>query len=101
MTHSSADGLVICASCRSGLVMSRQGHYVRDPFRRHSTISARQLRLQSHPLNRVLRDAGVLTPSFTAIAVLTLVGLTSLNWGPVSGQLNQIRNFVEMKSPAK
>ncbi|MEB3293711.1 MAG: hypothetical protein VKJ24_11180 [Synechococcales bacterium] len=99
INQSPTDGLLICARCQAGFVTSRQGNYVRDPFRKPAPPSAKRIRLQSHPLTRLLRDARVLTPSFAAIAMgLTVLGLTSLHWAPLSGSLNQIRNFVEMKS---
>ncbi|MER3433206.1 MAG: hypothetical protein C4288_07215 [Leptolyngbya sp. ERB_1_1] len=54
----SVGGLLTCPHCRSRLVVSLSGHYVRDPFRTKK-LSSQQLRKQSRPIARILRDSGI------------------------------------------
>lgn len=55
-------GLYICPYCHQRLVVSKSGHYVRDPFKLKPFISSQLLRRQSHPLARVMRDFGSAKP---------------------------------------
>ena len=73
-------GLLTCPVCRERLVISRSGHYVRDPFTLKHTVIERSLRRNSHPFFRILRD---LRPTrsniWLAIAIgAMLLGLTSV-----------------------
>ncbi|WP_072218005.1 hypothetical protein [Leptolyngbya sp. NIES-2104] len=54
----SVGGLLTCPHCRSRLVVSLSGHYVRDPFRTKK-LSSQQLRKQSRPIARIFRDSGL------------------------------------------
>lgn len=49
-------GLFICPNCHSHLVISRSGHYVRDPFTIKQLTVGRMIRRQSKPLARIRRD---------------------------------------------
>jgi hypothetical protein len=87
-----------CSHCRSQLVVGLHGQFVRDPFVRRGAPSGRQLRRQSSPLARLLRDvqpplavilgSALLLGSATSL-LRTLQGqtplpqaLTSLKLGP-------------------
>ncbi|OCQ99691.1 hypothetical protein BCD67_14865 [Oscillatoriales cyanobacterium USR001] len=62
-------GLFICPNCHSHLVISRSGHYVRDPFAIKQLTVGRMLRRQSRPLARIRRDLG-----FKHLSLLALLG---------------------------
>ncbi|MGC9526736.1 MAG: hypothetical protein ACP5D7_14475 [Limnospira sp.] len=49
-------GLFTCPNCHTHLVISKSGHYVRDPFALQQWAMGRMLRRQSHPLARIGRD---------------------------------------------
>jgi hypothetical protein len=68
-------GLLTCKHCRSRLVVSMNGHFVRDPFSRRRTPSPSQLRRQSWPIARLLRDAQ--SPLVALVGVLLFLGLTA------------------------
>jgi hypothetical protein len=69
-------GLLTCNHCRSRFVVGINGHCVRDPFSRpKSTPSPSQLRRQSWPIARLLRDAQ--SPLTALIGVLLFLGLTA------------------------
>jgi hypothetical protein len=69
-------GLLTCTHCRSRFVVGINGHCVRDPFSRpKSTPSPSQLRRQSWPLARLLRDAQ--SPLAVLMGVLLFLGLTA------------------------
>ena len=78
-------GLRVCPHCGSRLVASGTGHYVRDPFR-WQLPSVKILRLQSHPISRLVRDSGLRTPSsiVALIASLFLLGITTAYSGNIS-----------------
>jgi len=65
----SVGGLLTCPHCRSRLVVSLSGHYVRDPFRTKK-LSSQQLRKQSRPIARILRDSGIAKHS----SLLAIIG---------------------------
>lgn len=72
-------GLFICPHCRSNLVISWSGHYVRDPFAtlQHQTLG-QVLRRQSHPLARLGRDLGLRQcwPFLALMGSAIILGLT-------------------------
>ncbi|MCU0549586.1 MAG: hypothetical protein MUC48_09590 [Leptolyngbya sp. Prado105] len=75
----SVSGLLTCRHCRSRLVVSIHGHYVRDPFSaKKSKPSTRQLRKQSRPIARILRDSGIAkhSPLITILSGLILAGFS-------------------------
>ncbi|NJM46429.1 MAG: hypothetical protein HC860_09815 [Alkalinema sp. RU_4_3] len=68
-------GLLTCTHCRSRFVVGINGHCVRDPFsRRKSTPTSSQLRRQSWPIARFLRDAQA---PLVVVGVLLFLGLTA------------------------
>jgi hypothetical protein len=73
-------GLLTCPHCRSRLVVSWSGHYVRDPFTLRQLSVEQSLRRGNHPLFRLWRQAT--TPrSLLLWAVLTstlFIGMTTL-----------------------
>lgn len=76
--HRLLNGLLTCPQCRERFVVSRSGHFVRDPFTLKQLADSRTLRRQSHPFARILRDFGLARhPSLLAIAsTAVLLGLT-------------------------
>jgi len=76
--HRLLNGLLTCPQCRERFVISRSGHFVRDPFTLKQLTDSRTLRRQSHPFARILRDFGLARqPSLVAIASsVMLLGLT-------------------------
>ena len=63
-------GLFTCPHCHTHFVMSRSGHYVRDPFCLHQLGVAQMLRRQSHPFARIRRDLS-LTKGLPILAVIS------------------------------
>lgn len=61
-------------------MVSRNGHFVRDPFRLRQAKLERSLRRESHPFYRILRDLN-LTRSPVWVAVL--VSLLLLGMGTI------------------
>jgi hypothetical protein len=53
------NGHWVCPCGQSRIVISPHGQFVRDPFRPSSNISIQQLRRQSRPLSRLLRDTPI------------------------------------------
>nr|WP_290221439.1 hypothetical protein [Trichocoleus desertorum] len=76
--HRLLNGLLTCPQCRERFVVSRSGHFVRDPFTLKRLADSRTLRRQSHPFARILRDFGLArNPSLLAIASsVVLLSLT-------------------------
>jgi hypothetical protein len=90
-------------------VVSRNGHFVRDPFTLKQLTDSRTLRRQSHPFSRILRDFGLAKhPSLLAIAStivllsVTLAAVTDWTVPQTSwkGMVNQITEMVEIDDPA-
>ncbi|HTL90400.1 MAG TPA: hypothetical protein VL134_13450 [Leptolyngbya sp.] len=72
----SVGGLLTCPQCRSRLVVSLSGHYVRDPFAVRKSarkLSAQQLRKQSRPIARILRDSGIAKHSSLIVILSSLL----------------------------
>ncbi|MDB9482322.1 hypothetical protein PN476_06785, partial [Dolichospermum circinale CS-537/05] len=49
-------GLFTCPYCQEKLVVCQSGHYVRDPFIWRQMMISSDLRRQSRPLARMIRD---------------------------------------------
>ncbi len=71
--HRLLRGLLTCQYCRERLVVSRSGHYVRDPFTFKQLMAEQRLRQQSHPLARIWRDCQ--RPNSLLIAIISGVVL--------------------------
>jgi hypothetical protein len=86
LTPEMVTGLLTCPHCRSRFVVSMSGHCVRDPFLRRRAPSPSQLRRQSWPIARFLRDAQI--PIAASVAIL-LLGMTAT---PLRDRLPLARN---------
>ncbi len=62
-------GLFTCPYCQERLVVSRSGHYVRDPFTLKQMMISSALRRQSRPLARIIRDFVLLKRPVVALAL--------------------------------
>jgi hypothetical protein len=78
-------GHLICPYCQSRFVLSTHGQFVRDPFRREPTISIQQLRRQSRPLARLIRDAQA--PLRTIAGGVAIFAIGALTWTGVAGKI--------------
>ena len=107
------NGLLTCPHCRSRLVVSLSGHYVRDPFsakRPRPAETSRKLRQQSRPWARILRDSGIskhspliamvsglIVVSFT-MSLLSRVGVQEV---PLQNLVDQITNLTESSEESR
>lgn len=94
------EGLLVCPSCGSRLVVSGSGHFVRDPFRWNARVASKLLRHQSHPLARLMRDSGF-TPQSSVLVVfvsLLLLGITAAYSGSFSKMVDQLPKLEQMRS---
>ncbi|BAY61705.1 hypothetical protein NIES22_17720 [Calothrix brevissima NIES-22] len=62
-------GLYSCPYCQEKLVVCPSGHYVRDPFTIKQMMVSAELRRQSSPLARIVRDFLFLKRPAIALAV--------------------------------
>ncbi|BAY07438.1 hypothetical protein [Calothrix sp. NIES-2098] len=77
-------GLFSCPYCQEKLVVCQSGHYVRDPFTLKQMMVSSALRRQSSPLARIIRDFVFLKRPVVALAVgsvmlLSTIALTQQN----------------------
>ncbi len=84
------NGRLVCPYCNSNLVVSPHGQFVRDPFARAALISTEQLRRQSGPLARILRD--IQSPLRLFLGGLALLAITGLTWTSFVDQTAEWRN---------
>jgi hypothetical protein len=83
-------GLLTCQQCRTRLVVSWSGHYVRDPFTLKCLATEQRLRRESRPIARIYRDFALICRPLVLLALLgSVVGgavavshLTVLNPSP-------------------
>ncbi len=87
LTPEMVTGLLTCPHCRSRFVVSMSGHCVRDPFLRRKAPSPSQVRRQSWPIARFLRDAQL--PIAASLSALLLLGMTA---APLRDRLPAPRN---------
>ncbi|MBE9031535.1 hypothetical protein IQ266_17520 [filamentous cyanobacterium LEGE 11480] len=78
------NGRLVCPCCNASLVVSGNGQFVRDPFTREQLISIQQLRRQSRPLARLLRD--MQTPLRTLLGGVAIVAIGGLAWANFVGE---------------
>ncbi|BAZ03733.1 hypothetical protein [Calothrix sp. NIES-3974] len=71
-------GLFSCPYCQEKFVISKSGHYVRDPFVFKQVALATTLRRQSHPLARIIRDLLFMQRPVVAFLLGTAVLLGTL-----------------------
>ena len=95
-------GLFACPHCRSRLVISWSGHYVRDPFTLRQIAIGRALRRQSHPLARFLRDfkadrqaSLVVVAVSAALLGCSFLGLQKWHRPPFANFLERITHWLE------
>ena len=99
--HRLLNGLLTCPQCRERFVISRSGHFVRDPFTLKRRTDSRTLRRQSHPFARILRDFGLAkSSSWVAIAssavLLGFTLVTVLDWDvPQSSLRGAVKQLVD------
>jgi hypothetical protein len=88
------NGHLVCPYCQSSFVISHHGQFVRDPFRRAPLVSIQQLRRQSRPLSRLLRDHQLsLRIIGGGLALLTIGSLAWTNFNrPVSHESMPIQH---------
>jgi hypothetical protein len=67
-------GLYTCPNCKTQLVVCWSGHFVRDPTTSYHYNFAVNLRRQSQPLVRAMRDIGIV-PIIGLISAIALGGL--------------------------
>lgn len=101
-------GLFSCPYCQERLVISKSGHYVRDPFTLRQIAISSLIRRESRPLARILRDFGILKRPAAILALgsaiifgMTAVTLESLNEErqPSSEQSEQVTDPDPPDSP--
>ncbi len=82
------NGLLTCPYCRQRLVVSVNGHYVRDPFVFRPRVTSQMLRRQSRPIARILRDSGISKHSslLALLGSLLFLGFTMAAVNEVSHQ---------------
>ncbi len=68
-------GLFTCPYCQEKLVVCQSGHYVRDPFIWRQMMISSDLRRQSRPLARIIRDFIAIKRPLLSLAVGTVVFL--------------------------
>jgi uncharacterized protein YbaR (Trm112 family) len=71
-------GLFTCPYCQEKLVVCKSGHYVRDPFTWKQIFISSALRRQSRPLARIIRDLVLLQRPLVALAMGSVILLTTL-----------------------
>jgi len=72
------NGLYTCPNCKTRLVVCWSGHFVRDPVTSRRHTFAVNLRRQSQPLARAMRDIGVV-PIIGLMGAIALGGLVLAN----------------------
>ncbi|MGL5080563.1 MAG: hypothetical protein ACRC8A_03665 [Microcoleaceae cyanobacterium] len=69
-------GLFTCPHCHTHFVISKSGHFVRDPFCFQKWAAGHMLRRQSHPIARISRDLRLTRGLSLAAVISSLVFLT-------------------------
>lgn len=98
-------GLYTCPHCQEKLVVCWSGHYVRDPHNcKQQVVIAHQLRRQSQPWARIIRDLGFLKRPSVLVALgsaillgVSVISLESLNRQPsqLEGTVEQVTKIVD------
>lgn len=68
-------GLFTCPYCQEKLVVCQSGHYVRDPFIWRQMMISSDLRRQSRPLARMIRDFISIKRPFLSLVLGSVVFL--------------------------
>lgn len=93
--HRILNGLLTCPHCRAKFVVSRSGHFVRDPFTLRRLDLSRTIRRQSHPLARICRDVGLSRPP-SLVALLGGAIALGLAWTAIQDRVGWQGLFPEL-----
>ena len=87
------NGLYTCPNCKTRLVVCWSGHFVRDPATSHHRKFTLNLRRQSRPLARAMRDIGI-------VPIIGLVGAIALGGLMLANGFGQLPDRPESQRPS-
>ncbi|MEY3401376.1 MAG: hypothetical protein AN487_06610 [Anabaena sp. CRKS33] len=95
-------GLFTCPYCQEKLVVCQSGHYVRDPFIWRQMMISSDLRRQSRPLARMIRDfisikRPLLSLALGTVVFLAIMTITQNNTSQDSQEINRIESINKAK----
>ncbi len=95
-------GLFTCPYCQEKLVVCQSGHYVRDPFIWRQMMISSDLRRQSRPLARMIRDfisikRPLLSLALGSVVFLAIMTITQNNTSQDSQEINRIESINKAK----
>jgi hypothetical protein len=95
-------GLFTCPYCQEKLVVCQSGHYVRDPFIWRQMMISSDLRRQSRPLARMIRDfisikRPLLSLVLGTVVFLAIMTITQNNTSQDSQEINRIESINKAK----
>ncbi|MFN5893240.1 MAG: hypothetical protein ACK45Z_11505 [Dolichospermum sp.] len=95
-------GLFTCPYCQEKLVVFQSGHYVRDPFIWRQMMISSDLRRQSRPLARMIRDfisikRPLLSLVLGSVVFLAIMTITQNNTSQDSQEINRIESVNKAK----
>jgi hypothetical protein len=95
-------GLFACPYCQEKLVVCQSGHYVRDPFIWKQMMISSDLRRQSRPLARMIRDfisikRPLLSLVLGSVVFLAIMTITQNNTSQDSQEINRIESINKVK----
>ena len=91
-------GLFTCPYCQEKLVVCQSGHYVRDPFIWRQMMISSDLRRQSRPLARMIRDfisikRPLLSLVLGSVVFLAIMTITQNNTSQDNQEINRIESM--------
>ena len=91
-------GLFTCPYCQEKLVVCQSGHYVRDPFIWRQMMISSDLRRQSRPLARMIRDfisikRPLLSLLLGSVVFLAIMTITQNNTSQDSQEITRIESI--------
>ncbi|GCL41609.1 hypothetical protein H6F39_04880 [Anabaena sp. FACHB-1250] len=91
-------GLFTCPYCQEKLVVCQSGHYVRDPFIWRQMMISSDLRRQSRPLARMIRDfisikRPLLSLVLGSVVFLAIMTITQNNTSQDSQEITRIESI--------
>jgi hypothetical protein len=96
------NGLYTCPNCKTRLVVSWSGHFVRDPATSHYYGLTRGLRRTGQPIKRAIREIGIM-PIVGLIGAIAIGGLALANgFGQIPSEPDSerpTRSNTELRSP--
>ncbi|MDB9466418.1 hypothetical protein PN480_20650 [Dolichospermum circinale CS-1225] len=95
-------GLFTCPYCQEKLVVCQSGHYVRDPFIWRQMMISSDLRRQSRPLARMIRDfisikRPLLSLVLGSVVFLAIMTITQNNTSQDSQEITRIESINKTK----